>query len=146
MRRSQILYRLLSGFNQPDGEAIFSKTGSVPSLSQSASKPTRHQLRRGPTLCRSSSDFVRPSRGLNFVQRGPVYMPLTHRMCSKRCWNEQGPALVSIVVGFQAARWRGNIFQDGLGTWRVPKRKQAHKALTTQRFEPLATVVRFYTA
>ena len=58
-----------------------------------------------------------------------------------RIWNEQGQDPVSIAVGFQSARERGNIFQDGLGTWLVPSRKQAHKALTKQTSDPLSIVI-----
>ena len=63
-----------------------------------------------------------------------------------RICNEQGQDLVSMAVGFQSARERGNMFQDELGALLVPDRKQAHKALTKQRSDPLPMVVGFYTA
>ena len=89
------------------------------------------------------------------VGHSTLDQPLLHKIeilefgllrCVVGTRNQQGLDPALIVVGLQAARWRGNNFKGGLGTWLAPSRKQAHTASTTQRSDSLPIVVGFYTA
>ena len=67
-------------------------------------------------------------------------------MRTSRFWRGQGARLAFANVGSQSVRWRSNIFQIGLGIWRVPIRKQAFNEVFTRSSDPLPIVVGFYAA
>ena len=143
MGRGHTLRRLLSDFNQPDGEATFFQDGlgiwRVPIHKQAFNEIF---TRRSDTMPIVVGFYTAWERAHSF-QHGPVDLPLWHRMRTIRFWNGQGPHLASMVVGFQSARWRSNIFQDGLGIWRVSIRKHALNEAVTWSSDTLPIVVGF---
>ena len=145
MSRGNTLRRLLSDFNLPDGRATFPRTGSGLDAPQSASKLPTKKMRGDPTHRRSSSDFIRPDGGRILSNMAPHICFCRIACAPFASGMGRGQALASMVVGFQSARWDGNIFLDGLGLRLAPSRKQAHRTLNTQRSDPLPIVVRFHT-